>query len=281
MRHFAGVRLEYKTVQQVRVMRKAGLITRHMLESVKAAAAPGVTTAELDAVARRTLAREGATSNFLGYEGYPATICASIGAEVVHGIPSPDRRLAEGDVVSIDAGAIVRGWHGDAAITFIVGEGDPTEARLVEVTRQAMWTGVAALARGRHVGDIGDAIDDYIIDAGQQDGREYGIVQEYVGHGIGTQMHMDPDVLNFRSGFAGPRLRPGMCLAVEPLITLGDWRTRTLENGWTAVTVDGSAAAHWENTTAILPDGVWVLTEEDGGAAELGRRGIQLSAVAR
>ncbi|HWV79355.1 MAG TPA: type I methionyl aminopeptidase [Isoptericola sp.] len=278
-------RVELKTPDQVRVMRRAGLVVASALDAVRAAARPGLTTADLDAVAARVIAEAGATPSFLGYEGYPATICVSVSEEVIHGIPG-GRVLEVGDVVSIDCGAIVDGWHGDSAISVVLGpdgvldvddpgaadgvEGvDGADLDLVRATQTAMWAGIAALAGGKRLGDVGTAVEAAVELAGGMAGVEYGIVEDYVGHGIGTAMHQPPDVVNFRTSDRGPRLRPGMCLAVEPMVTRGSGATRVLADDWTVVTQDGSRAAHWEHSVALLEDGISVLTAADGGRAGL------------
>ncbi|MEA5453458.1 type I methionyl aminopeptidase [Sinomonas sp. JGH33] len=258
-------KIEYKNNGQLRIMAEAGLLLSRALDAAVAAAAPGTTTDELDAVFADVVDAAGAQYNFLGYYGYPKHICVSVNDEVVHGIPGP-RKLREGDIVSIDGGCVVRGWNADSARTVIVGEGDPEDARLSEVTRQAMWRGVAAFARGTHVGDIGDAIDDFVS---EQDGAPLGILEDYVGHGIGSQMHMAPDVLNYRTGHRGAKIKPGMALAIEPMLVRGSIETRVLDDEWTVVTTDGSRSCQWEHSVARHSDGIWVLTAEDGGASEL------------
>lgn len=273
--------IEIKSSEQIRLMRRAGLVVAEALGAMGAAVRPGVSTAELDAIARGVLADHGASSSFLGYGAewgyppYPATACISVNEVVVHGIPGP-RVLHPGDIVSIDFGAIVDGWHGDAARTFFVGE--PTEqiAELVEITRQAMWAGVAACASATRIGDISHAIQQTALASG----RDLGIVREYTGHGIGTSMHQPPDVPNHGRPRKGPRLSTGLCLAIEPIFTAGSAETATLDDEWTVVTRDSSWAVHWENTVAIAEDGIWVLTEPDGGQAELAARGVRISALA-
>ncbi|CAM3515179.1 type I methionyl aminopeptidase [Isoptericola cucumis] len=289
---FSRERVEIKTLDQIRVMRRAGLVVARALAAVRDAARPGVTTADLDAVAARVIAEAGATPNFLGYHGYPATLCASVNDEVIHGIPS-DRVLEVGDVVSIDCGAVVDGWHGDSAMTmvlgptgpidldgFVRGEQDGTgghapDVALARATRTAMWAGIAALAAdGGRLGAVGAAVETAVELAGDAEGVEYGIVEEYVGHGIGSAMHQPPDVVNFRTSDRGPRLRTGMCLAVEPMVTSGSGATRVLEDDWTVVTSDGSRAAHWEHSVAITDAGISVLTAQDGGRAGLAPFGV-------
>ena len=273
---FGRERIEYKTPEQVRVMRQAGLVVARALATVRASVRPGMTTGDLDELAAAVIADAGATPSFLGYEGYPASLCVSVNDEVVHGIPGR-RELRAGDVVSVDCGAIVDGWHGDSAMSLVLGDADPADAALVEATRRAMWDGIAALATGERLGDVGVAIEDSVRASGERDGVAYGIVEEYVGHGIGSAMHQPPDVLNYRARERGPRLRPGMCLAIEPMVTRGERFTQVCEDDWTVVTDDGSRAAHWEHSVAVLEEGIWVLTAEDGGAEELAARGVRVA----
>lgn len=270
---FGQQRIEYKTLDQMRIMHRSGLILDAALNTTIAAAAPGVTTAELDAIFAAEIQKAGAKSNFLGYHGFPATICTSVNEEVVHGIPGP-RVLAAGDILSIDGGAIVEGWHSDSARTVLVGgedAADPADRRLSDITEEAMWRGIAAMATAKYVGDIGDAIDDYVT---SQPGPELAILEDYVGHGIGSAMHMAPDVLNYASKHRGPKLKPGMCLALEPMLVRGGMDTRTLDDEWTVVTEDKSRAAHWEHSVAVHAKGIWVLTAADGGASRLEPWGV-------
>lgn len=272
--------IHLKTPAEVAKMREAGLVVAAALDAVRAAVAPGVTTHDLDVVAADTIRDAGATSNFKGYAAggdvpFPATICASINDEVVHGIPSKKRVLRDGDIVSIDCGAVLDGWHGDSAFTAAVGEVDPAIATMLDVCEESMWRGIAAGLVGGRLSDIGHAIESYVRSRGP-----YGIVEEYGGHGIGTAMHMAPHILNHGRAGKGPRLTPGMTLAIEPMITLGSRATQELDDGWTVSTADGSWAAHWEHTVAILQDGPWVLTAEDGGRVALAERGVELSAHA-
>ena len=250
-------------------MRRAGLVVAETLDAVREAVRPGLTTAELDAVAERVIRRAGATPSFLGYHGFPATLCVSVNEEVVHGIPG-QRVIAEGDLVSVDCGAIVDGWHGDSAMSLVVagGAADPEDQRLVEVTERAMWAGIAALVVGGSLGDVGAAVEDHVDDG-------FGIVEGYVGHGIGTAMHQSPEVLNYRTRERGPRLRRGLCVAVEPMLARGSPETKVLADDWTVVTTDGSRAAHWEHTVALGADGPWVLTAHDGGRAGLALHGME------
>jgi methionyl aminopeptidase len=251
-------------------MRAAGLVVAAAHDSVRAVIAPGVTTAELDAVAHDIIKAAGAVPSFRGYHGYPATICASLNDEIVHGIPSRTRAIQDGDVVSIDCGAILDGWHGDSAFSVVVGEGDPEDHRMVEVCEHAMWVGIAAAKVGGRLSDISHAIERHIRAQGR-----YGILEEYGGHGIGTEMHQEPHLLNVGRAGRGPELVPGLALAVEPMITRGTHRTRVLADDWTVVSTDGSRGAHAEQTFTLMPDGrPWVLTSRDGGVSQLAGLGV-------
>ena len=263
-------RIEIKTPEQVRLMRRAGLVVGRTLEVLRAAAVAGVSTAELDRLAEDTIRGAGAVPSFLGYGDppFPATICASVNDEVVHGIPG-SRVLADGDVISIDCGAIVDGWHGDAAITVPVGTVRPEVADLLHVTEESLWAGLAAARDGGRVTDISAAVEQSVRSHGG-----YGIVEDYTGHGIGTHMHMEPDVPNYGRAGRGPRLKPGIALAVEPMVTLGGKLTDVAEDEWTVVTSDGSWAAHFEHTFALTERGVWVLTALDGGEERLTALGV-------
>lgn len=279
---FGREKIELKTPEQVLAMRRAGLVVADALAAARAAAVPGATTADLDAVASAVIADAGAEPSFLGYHDYPATICVSVNDEVVHGIPS-GRVLEPGDVVSIDCGAVVDGWHGDSALTLVLPEADPADVALRDLTERAMWDGIAALAAPGGIAErltvVGEAVELAVeaADPAANGGVPFGIVQDYVGHGIGSAMHQPPDVLNYRSRDRGPRLRPGMCLAIEPMITRGGHATEVLDDDWTVVTADGSRAAHWEHTVALHEGGIWVLTAVDGGAAELAARGVTVA----
>ena len=270
---------ELKSVAQLALMREAGLVVAQALSEMRDAVAPGVSTLELDGIARDVLRAAGATSNFLGYDlgsgPYPGAICASVNDRIVHGIPSSDVRLRDGDLISLDVGAVVGGWHGDGAITVPVGEVSAEAQALSDACERALWDGLAAVRAGERLGDVSHAVESSVRRSGQ-----YGIVTGYGGHGIGSRMHMDPHILNYGPPGQGPRLVPGMVLAIEPMITLGSPNSRELADGWTVVTADGSFAAHWEHTVAILSDGPWVLTAEDGGRAELQLRGVTLSDLA-
>lgn len=278
---FGRERIEYKTVEQVRAMRRAGLVVAEALAQVRLAVRPGVTTDDLDAVAAGVIRDAGATSNFLGYHGFPKTVCTSVNEQVVHGIPG-SAVLRAGDVLSVDCGAVVDGWHGDSAVSLVVPAEDgsdvssATDRELVAATEEAMWRGIAALRVGAPLGRVGEAVDDFV--AQEQDGR-WGLVEEYTGHGIGTAMHQPPEVLNYRAQGRSPKVREGLCVAVEPMLTVGSPASRTLADGWTVVTLDGSRAAHAEHSVAVLPDGLFVLTAVDGGAARLGAAGVAVSAL--
>lgn len=262
----AKERIEAKTPEQVRLMRAAGLVVAEALERVRAAVVPGATTADLDAIAESHIRAAGAVPSFKGYHGFPATICVSVNDEIVHGIPG-DRVIEDGDLVSIDCGAILAGWHGDAAVTVPVGRVPAGLAELVTVTEDALWAGIAAMAVGGRLTDIGHAVEQAVRAAG-----DYGIVEEYVGHGIGREMHLDPQVPNFGRPGRGPRLVEGTVLAIEPMVNAGVRHTRLLDDGWTVVTHDGAHSAHFEHTVALTASGPWVLTAADGGAGRLGRR---------
>ena len=267
---WSGRMIQIKTAHEIELMRASGLVTAGALKAVRAAVAPGVTTGELDAVAEDHIRSAGGIPNFLGYHGFTGTICASINSEIVHGIPSRERKLAAGDNISIDCGAILNGWHSDSAITVTVGEPSAEDAALLEVTERSMWAGLARAIAGGRLTDISSAVEQTIT----AEAHPYGIVDHYGGHGIGTEMHQDPHVLNYGRPGRGPKLVPGLALAIEPMVTVGDPATVELEDGWTVVTKDGSRAAHFEHTVAITPEGPWVLTAEDGGMAGLAAFGV-------
>ncbi|GAA4799474.1 type I methionyl aminopeptidase [Actinomycetospora chlora] len=252
--------VEMKTPGQVEAMRAAGLVVAATLAAVTEAATPGVSTADLDEVAEATIRDAGAVPSFLGYQGFPASICTSVNEQVVHGIPAPTQVLADGDLVSIDCGAILEGWHGDAAVTLLVGTPAAGDEELSAACRAAMEAGIATLVPGGRLGDVGHAIEEEARRRAGADGREYGIVADYGGHGIGTSMHMEPFVPNLGRAGSGMRLRTGMVLAIEPMLTGGTDETTELEDGWTVVTADGSRAAHWEHSVAVTDDGPRVLT---------------------
>lgn len=247
-------RLPRRSPDELRQMRAAGRVVAEMHEAIRAAARPGVTTLQLDRVARDVLDARRATSNFLGYHGYPATICASVNDEVVHGIPNT-RALREGDVLSIDCGAIINGWHGDAAFTMGIGAIDPEARRLIDSADRALAAAVQAMRAGGHLGDIGAAVESVVAAAG------YGSPRDYCGHGIGRAMHEDPDVENRGTPGKGPRLEPGVVLAIEPMLIAGGGDdVMVLDDDWTVVTADGSLAAHTEHTVVVTEDGPEILT---------------------
>ena len=269
---FGRHKIQLKSDAELAAMARAGVVTSRALDAAVAAAVPGATTADLDRAFRAVLSEHDAGSNFLGYYGYPATVCTSVNEEVVHGIPG-ERVLREGDIISVDGGAVVAGWHGDSARTVLVGSSpNPADQELSKVTRAAMWRGIAAMATGSHVGDIGRAVENYVREA---TGGRLGVLEDYVGHGIGTEMHMAPDVPNFAIRHRGPKLVTGMALAIEPMLVRGGIETRVLEDDWTVVTVDGSRASQWEHSVCLHSEGVWVLTAEDGGASELTALGVR------
>jgi methionyl aminopeptidase len=254
-----------KTPDQVARMRDAGLVVGRTLERLAAAAKPGVTTGELDALAEALIRQQDAVPSFLGYHGFSGSICASVGPEVVHGVPRGDRVLADGELLSIDCGAILDGWHGDAAVTVPIGDCAPELLALSDVTERAMWAGLAAARDGGRLSDIGAAVEAVVRPHG------YGVVEGYTGHGIGRSMHEPPYVPNTAPSGPGRgmELEPGIVLAVEPMVTLGSPDVTELDDGWTVVTLDGRPAAHWEHTVAVMPDGPWVLTALDGGVTGL------------
>ncbi|PWF27473.1 type I methionyl aminopeptidase [Ancrocorticia populi] len=266
-------KIQYKSHEQFLKMRQAGLVVADIHRALREKVRAGRTTADADAIAAEVLERAGSKSNFLGYYGYPGHICTSVNEVIVHGIPG-DRVLEPGDLVSFDCGAVVDGWHGDAAISMVIPGGDPEltarRQRLSDMTEECMWRGIAAAATGSHVGDIGRAIDDFVV--GLQE--EPGIVEEYVGHGIGTAMHMAPDVPNYRTRSHLDKLKPGMALCIEPMLTSGSPENVTLGDDWTVVTLDGGDACHWEHEIAIHERGIWVLTAPDGGIEGLSPYGV-------
>lgn len=254
-----------KTPAQVELMRAAGLVVARTLERVVEAVRPGVTTGELDALAERTIREQGAVPSFLGYQGFRGSICTSVGAEVVHGVPAPGRVVPEGQLLSIDCGAVLSGWHGDAAVTVPVGECDPELLALSDVTHRALWAGLTAARAGGRLSDVSAAVEATVRPHG------YGLLEQYTGHGIGTAMHEPPHVPNLapEGPGRGMALVPGIVLAVEPMAALGSADVEELDDGWTVVTRDRGQAAHWEHTVAVTADGPWVLTALDGGRAGL------------
>lgn len=242
-----------KTAEQVATMRRAGRVVAEMLARTTAAVRPGITTGELDRIAAQVLKDQQATSSFLGYYGYPATICTSVNDEIVHGIPGR-RKLKEGDIIGIDAGAIVDGWHADAAVTVPVGRVSDEALRLIRVTEEALRRGIAAARAGGRLGDIGAAVQAFAERSG------YSVVRNYVGHGIGRAMHEPPQVPNFGTAGVGRPIGSGLCVAIEPMLNAGAKETRLLDDGWTVVTADGSLSAHFEHTVAVTDEGPVVLT---------------------
>jgi methionyl aminopeptidase len=266
--------IQVKTLDQLKTMRRAGLVVAEIHKAIREAIKPGMTTSALDTIAEAVIKRNGATSNFKGYHGFPATICVSINDEIVHGIPG-DRVINDGDVVSIDCGAIIEGWHGDAAFSIGIGVVDPADQKMMDVCEESMWRGIAAGKNGARLSDIGFAIEQYTNSQGK-----YGILQEYGGHGIGTEMHQAPHVLNFGKPGFGPEIVVGMALAIEPMITRGTHKTKVLKDNWTVVSNDKSRGSHFENSYCIAPDGKpFVLTSLDGGREKLGALGIEISAL--
>ncbi|KNY06092.1 type I methionyl aminopeptidase [Microbacterium sp. GCS4] len=276
----------YKTQAQLRSMVEPGLITAAALDAVRPLVRPGVTTLELDAAANRLILERGAESNFQLVRGYRHTTCISVNEEVVHGIPG-ERVLQAGDIVSIDCGAQYQGWNGDSAITVVVPDDTRPDVvarreELSRVTEGSMWAGIAAMASARNLGDLGAAIQGYIEEQGPSavSGKTYGILREYVGHGIGRKMHEAPSVFNYRTPDPGAEIKPGLVLAIEPMVTAGGEQTFVEDDDWTVSTVDGTDGSHWEHSVALHADGIWVLTAEDGGAAGLAPFGVTPTPIA-
>jgi len=267
--------IEILDPDDLKTMRKAGLVVAQALHEMTTSVRAGMTTSEVDAIAVEVLACAGATSSFLHYEPgygvppYPAVTCLSVNDEVVHGIPGP-RVLKDGDLLSIDFGAIVEGLHGDAARSVGIGTLEPLVTALSEATEKSMWAGISAARIGGKIGDISAAVERSLKYSGR-----YGIVRDYTGHGIGHEMHQPPDIPNYGPPNKGPVIEEGMALAIEPMATLGTYRTDVLDDDWTVVTSDGSVAAHWENTITLTKNGYWVLTELDGGEEALNRLGLK------
>ena len=270
---------ELKTNEQIILMREAGLATAAALKAVRSAIKPGISTLELDKIADDTINALGGHSNFQLGPGYSHTICASINDEVVHGIPAANRILQAGDIVSIDCGAEIGEWNGDSAMSVIVPATEGSievdsailnrRQKLSDVTEGSLWAGIAALAKAKHLNQVGEAIQDFIESKG-----DYGILEEYVGHGIGRSMHEDPAVYNYRVRGNGPKVVPGLVVAIEPMVTAGSAATKVLGDGWTVSTKDASDASHWEHTVAVHDRGIWVLTAVDGGVAGLAPFGV-------
>jgi len=262
----------YKTPDELRAMVRPGLLTAAALDAVRSAIRPGITTGELDAIAERTIRDGGGVPNFQLVPGYRHTLCVSVNDEIVHGIPGA-RVLQPGDLVSVDAGAEVDGWNGDSAFTTVVPGGDATTTaarqQLADTTERSLWHGIAALAGAKHLHEVGDAVEDAVDETGT-----WGIVEDFTGHGIGRSMHEEPPVFNHRVRGGGPAVRPGLVVAIEPMVTAGTIENTTDADDWTVRTRDGSDAAHWEHSVAVHADGVWVLTAADGGAAGLAPLGV-------
>ena len=264
-------RLQGRTDEQLLLMREAGLLVGRTLELLAGEVRPGMTTLELDRLAEEFIRSNGGIPNFQLVPGYSHTLCTSVNDEVVHGIPGP-RVLEAGDIVSIDCGAEVKGWNGDAAFTAVVGgreAGRPEDVALIDATEASLYAGIAAMQVGGRLYAVGDAVEASIGAAAERDGRVYGVIDEYVGHGIGTQMHMDPQIPNYAVRESGPKLVDGFTGAIEPMVTLGSTDTKVLADDWTVVTLDGTRAAHWEHSVAVREDGLWILTAVDGGKAAL------------
>jgi methionyl aminopeptidase len=264
-------RLQGRTDEQLLLMREAGLLVGRTLELLAGEVRPGTTTLELDRLAEEFIRSNGGIPNFQLVPGYSHTLCTSVNDEVVHGIPGP-RVLEAGDIVSIDCGAEVKGWNGDAAFTAVVGgreAGRPEDVALIDATEASLYAGIAAMQVGGRLYAVGDAVEASIEAAAERDGRVYGVIDEYVGHGIGTQMHMDPQIPNYAVRESGPKLVDGFTGAIEPMVTLGSTDTKVLADDWTVVTLDGTRAAHWEHSVAVREDGLWILTAVDGGKAAL------------
>jgi methionyl aminopeptidase len=264
-------RLQGRTDEQLLLMREAGLLVGRTLELLAAELRPGMTTLELDRLAEEHIRSNGGIPNFQLVPGYSHTLCTSVNDEVVHGIPGP-RVLEAGDIVSVDCGAEVKGWNGDAAFTAVVGgreAGRPEDLALIDATEASLYAGIAAMQVGGRLYAVGDAVEASIHEAAERDGRVYGVIDEYVGHGIGTEMHMDPQIPNYAVRETGPKLVDGFTGAIEPMVTLGGIDTKVLADDWTVVTLDGTRAAHWEHSVAVRQDGLWILTAVDGGKAAL------------
>ncbi|AXK45780.1 type I methionyl aminopeptidase [Brachybacterium saurashtrense] len=265
-------RVELKTPEQILVMRRSGALLHRVHEMLAGAIRPGITTDALDTLAHDMIRDEGAVPNFLGYQGYPATLCISVNDVVVHGIPD-QRPLEEGDIVSIDGGLIIDGWHSDAARTHIVGEPrSVADENLVRVTEGALWAGITALATATRVGAVGAAIEDFVT---AEAGESLSHLEGFGGHGIGSAMHQAPDVMNYRTRARGPKVRPGLCLAIEPMLIQGQGNWELLDDDWTVRATCGGRAAHAEHSVAVTEQGILVLTAGDGGADELARRGVR------
>lgn len=268
----------YKSPAQLRLMVEPGLITAAALDAARPLIRAGVSTLEIDAAAEKAIRDRGGEPNFMLVPGYRHTVCASVNDEVVHGIPG-GRILEPGDIVSIDAGAQYKEWNGDSAITVVVPDPSRPEVvaereQLSKITEGSLWAGIARLAKAKHLNEVGDAIQGYIELEGMKVGHRYGILTDYIGHGIGRDMHEAPPVFNYRVKQKGPEVKPGLVVAIEPMVVTGKIDTYVAEDDWTVITEDGGMASHWEHSVAVHKDGIWVLTAHDGGAAGLAPFGI-------
>lgn len=250
--------ISIKSQEEIELMREAGRILAITHEEMRKALAPGMSTYDIDKLGEEVIRSYGCEPSFLNYQGYPASVCISINEEVVHGIPSKNRILKDGDIISLDAGVIYKGYHSDSARTYGIGEIADTSEYLIEATKQSFFEGLVAARAGNHVRDIGIAIESYADECG------LGVVIDLVGHGVGKNLHEKPEVPNYAASRRGPKLKPGMTIAIEPMITLGDYDVRWLDDGWTVVTTDGSLAAHYENTILITDGDPVILSMADG-----------------
>jgi methionyl aminopeptidase len=245
----------FKSPEEIERMRRAGRVTALTISRLLEAVRPGVTTGDLDTLAEETMRGEGCTPSFKGYRGFPASICTSVNHEIVHGIPSPRRVLKEGDLLSLDVGAVWEGYHGDSAVSVFVGNPPSDVAeKLVLVTEESLEAGISQIRPGGRLSDVGHAVQQVVEGAG------FSVVREYVGHGVGRALHEDPQIPNYGDPGRGPKMKPGLVIAVEPMVNVGDWRTRLLADEWTVVTADGSLSAHFEHTIAVTDEGAEVLT---------------------
>ena len=251
--------ISLKSAREIEAMRRAGRITAQARALAGSMVAPGVTTLEIDQAVRRFIESQGAKPSFLGYAGFPGSACISVNEEVIHGIPGP-RALREGDIVSIDVGAFIDGFHGDCAATYPCGQVSDQAKKLIEVTQQSFWEGMKMIRPGARVTDISHAVQQYV------EANGCSVVRDFIGHGVGAKLHEAPEVPNFGPAGHGPRLLPGMTIAVEPMVNAGDWRVKVLKDGWTTVSLDGSLTAHYENTVLITEEGYEVLTVTEDGA---------------
>ncbi|MEK7663287.1 MAG: type I methionyl aminopeptidase [Actinomycetota bacterium] len=274
----------YKSPAQLRLMVEPGLITAAALDAARPLIRAGVSTLEIDAAAEKAIRDRGGEPNFMLVPGYRHTVCASVNDEVVHGIPG-GRILEPGDIVSIDAGAQYNEWNGDSAITVVVPDPSRPEVvaereQLSKITEGSLWAGIARLAKAKHLNEVGDAIQGYIELEGMKVGHRYGILTDYIGHGIGRDMHEAPPVFNYRVKQKGPEVKPGLVVAIEPMVVTGKIDTYVAEDDWTVITEDGGMASHWEHSVAVHKDGIWVLTAHDGGAAGLAPFGVVPTPIA-